>query len=111
MTPKHSKAVDLTISYGMAGLHTGMTLWNRLPMLAAPLLHRSEVNRVVGEKVTAVMDGVIGAQREMLRLTTAAMSGRLEFQDMADASASVAAAAMQPAFRTVKANSRRLRRS
>jgi hypothetical protein len=38
------------------------------------------------------------------------MTGRLGFADMPHVSAAIAAAGLRPAFRTVKANSRRLRR-
>ncbi|HZL39181.1 MAG TPA: hypothetical protein VFC45_02755 [Pseudolabrys sp.] len=110
MAHRHQNAFDLMISLSNANLHTGMTLWKRLPMLAAPVLHRSELNRMVGEKVAAVMNGMVEAQQEMMRLTTEAMCGRIEFQDLANASVSVAAASMRPAFRAVKANSRRLSR-
>lgn len=65
---------------------------------------------MASEKVAAFIDGVVDAQREMMRLSVALMGGRIEFQTMANASISVAAAALQPAFRTVKANSRRLQR-
>jgi hypothetical protein len=109
MAHRHRNAFDLMTGLNRASLDTALTLWKRLPMLTAPLMHRSEVNRMASEKVTAFIDGAVEAQREMMRISAAAMSGRIEFQALANASISVAAAAMQPAFRTVKANSRRLR--
>jgi hypothetical protein len=106
--------LDLAADLGIASIHTGFTLWHRLPMLAASctrqgkVQHAIEMDRMVTEKVTAIIDGVIGIQRELTRLAVAAMTGRLDFEDMPHISASVAAAGLNPAFRTVKANSRRL---
>jgi len=115
MALQNPTGLDLALRFSMAGLHTGFTLWHRLPMLAAALTpqgkarHGNELNRMVSEKSAALFDGLRNAQREMVRLTVDAMTGRLAFEDMPHMTASVAAAGMQPAFRTVKANSRRLK--
>ena len=103
---------DLAFRLGQASLHTSLTLWHRLPMLAVTGKARDvpELNRMVSEKAAAMVDGAFAAQKEMLRLAGKAMTGALSFQDVADMPASVASAGLRPAFRTVKANSRRLSR-
>ena len=116
MARRRKNAFDLANGFGMASLHTGMTLWHRLPILAAYFTpqangrHAGELTRMVSEKTAAVMDGAMEAQREILRLSIKAVIGRLDYKDMADSMATVTAAGMQPAFRTVKANSQRLSR-
>ena len=101
---------------GAAALHTGITLWYRWPILmaagAAPLQARdaAELNRMVSEKMAAAAQGMIAGQAEAMRLTFAAMTGRLPAKRVPAASASVAHAAVRPALRTVKANAKRLRR-
>lgn len=108
----HGFAAD----FGAAAFHTSLTLWHRLPMLAAAAALQgkaqdaAEMQRMVSEKATALAHGLVDAQREMMRLSAAAMTGRLGFADMAQVSAAIAAAGLRPAFRTVKANSRRLSR-
>jgi hypothetical protein len=72
--------------------------------------HGPEMARMVSEKAAAMIEGVFDAQREMLRLTDAAVSGRLDLSDLASAPSSIAEAGLRPAFRVVKANSRRLSR-
>ncbi len=114
---KHSSIMGLATSMGLASLHSAITLWYRLPMLATAgtphgnSRHGPEMSRMVSEKTSAAVEGFFDAQKEMLRLTGAAMTGRLDFEKASDAAASIAAAGMRPAFRTVKANSRRLSRS
>jgi hypothetical protein len=109
----HRKSVspfNLATSLGLAGFHTGITLWHRLPMLAAASSHGPELNRMVSEKTAAVMQGTFAAQLEFFELSTKAMTGSLGVQDIAHMSAAIAGAGLRPAFRTVKANSRRLSR-
>jgi hypothetical protein len=65
---------------------------------------------MVVEKTMAFADGAFAAQMELVRFTSAAMTGPLNIQDRADIPAAVAGAALRSAFRTVKANSRRLSR-
>ncbi len=114
MASQHPTGFDLAFGFGMAGIHAGSTLWHRLPMLAAACTpegkarHENELSRMVSEKTSAFLDGVLDAQREIVRLTVEAITGRLAFEDMPHVATSVAAAGMQPAFQTVKANSRRL---
>ena len=115
MPSQRLTGVDFALSFGIAGIHSGLTLWHRLPMLAAACTpqgnarHENELNQMVSEKTSAFLEGVLDAQREIERLTVEAITGRLAFEDMPHVAASVAAAGVQPAFRTVKANSRRLR--
>jgi hypothetical protein len=114
MASQHPTGFDLALGFGMAGIHAGFTLWHRLPMLAAACTpqgktsHENEVSRMVSEKTSAFLDGVLEAQREIVRLSVEVITGRLAFEDMPHVAASVGLAGMQPAFQTVKANSRRL---
>ena len=114
MAFQHPTSVDFALSCGIAGIHSGLTLWRRLPMLAAACTpqgnarHENELSQMVSEKTSAFLDGILDGQREIVRLTVEAIIGRLAFEDMPHVAASVAAAGLQPAFRTVKANSRRL---
>jgi hypothetical protein len=90
-----------------------MTLWYRLPMLASFMSSRrpqAEVGRMVSEKASALMEGMLDAQIEAMRIAGAAVTGRLDFSELAQAPAALAAAGLRPAFRCVKANSRRLHR-
>jgi hypothetical protein len=68
----------------------------------------SELTRMMSEKVTAASQGFADAQVEMLRLTTAAVTGKLQFSDMTGAG--LADAALSPSLLAVKSNSRRLSR-
>ena len=116
MTSRRSPSLGLAADFGFAAIHTSLTLWHRLPMLVAALTlqgkkqHETEIYRMANEKTAALVDGLFGAQREMVRLSVATITGRLDFEDMPHVSASVAAAGLRPAFRTVAANSRRLSR-
>lgn len=114
MAKRRPNGFDLAAGLGLASLHTGITLFYRLPMLAASLYphgkerHARELNRMVGEKAGAIVDGAFEAQKEMLRLTARAMRRPLDVSAMTQANASIVDAALRPAFRRVKANSRRL---
>src|SRR5687767_6198224 len=83
---------------GLAGMHTFMTLWYRLPMFAAGTAP-SEVGRMVSEKAAAVFEGVWDAQIEALRIAGEAATGRLRLDDLAGAPADIVAAGLRPAFR------------
>lgn len=98
----------------LAGAAAAMTLWYRLPMLAfaslVPLAKRqAEATRMVDEKAAAMVEGALLANMEMVRIAGAAAMGRP--QDLGAASIAIAAAGMRPAFRTVRANARRLNRA
>jgi hypothetical protein len=84
-------ALTLGTKLSLAGLHTGITLWHRLPMVTAPWIrhdnHQTELNLMVHEKIVAVIDGVLSAQTEALRLFRAAATGKLDFVEMPHASA------------------------
>lgn len=116
MASRRHTSAGLAADFGIAALHTGFTLWHRLPMLAAALALQgkaqdaAEMQRMISEKAAALANGMLDAQREMMRLSAAAMTGRLGFADLPHVSAAITAAGLRPAFRTVKANSRRLRR-
>ena len=94
---------------GLAGLHTFMTLWYRLPMFAAGTAP-SELGRMVSEKAAAAFEGAWDAQVEALRIAGQAATGRLQLDELAGAPADIVAAGLRPAFRRVKANSKRLHR-
>lgn len=94
---------------GLAGMHTYMTLWYRLPMFASGTVP-AEFGRMVSEKAAAAFEGAWDAQVEALRIAGRAATGRLQLEDLAEAPADIAAAGLRPAFRRVKANSRRLHR-
>jgi len=70
----------------------------------------SELTRMMSEKVTAASQGFADAQMELLRLTTAAVTGKLQFSEMTGAGTSLADAALSPSLLAVKSNSRRLSR-
>ena len=107
-------ALTLATKFNLAGLHTGITLWHRLPMIMAPWTgqdrHQTELHLMVHEKIAALIDGALAAQAEVFRLFGAAATGKLDFVEMPLAPAAMVEASLGPAFRTVKANSRRLSR-
>jgi hypothetical protein len=116
MPKKRSSTNELALGLGFAGIHAAITLWHRWPMLAAPRdarhasPHDAEIGRMVAEKTTAAVDGFFAAQKAIIRLGGAAMTGRVDVTAIPEAFASIAVAGLRPAFRTVKANSRRLSR-
>jgi hypothetical protein len=117
MAQRRRNILDLAGGLGVASVHTGITLFYRLPMLAASFTahgkerHARELDRMVSEKASAMVEGAIDAQREILRVAIAAMMNPLDFLDMAQTPVSIADAALRPAFRRVEANSVRLRKS
>ena len=116
MARKRKTSLDLAAAMGLASLHAGITLWHRWPMIAMGCSSQgtagdaSEMNRMVSEKMGAMVEGAWEAQAELMRLTGAAMTGRLDFAEMSDVPAAIASAGLRPAFRAVKANSHRLSR-
>lgn len=106
---KHN-STQFAAELGLAGMHTFMTLWYRLPILAAPGKPGAEVGRMVGEKAAALIEGVWDAQLEALHIAGKAATGQLHPTELAVLPAQIAAAGLRPAFRRVKANSRRLHR-
>ena len=117
MAKRRRNMLDFAAGLSLASLHTGVTLYYRLPMLAASFTsqgkerHARELDRMVSEKASALVEGAIDAQREILRLAIAAMRDPLDFFTMAQTPVSIADAALRPAFRRVEANSVRLRKS
>lgn len=107
-------ALTLATKLSVAGLHTGITLWHRLPMLTAPWVghgkRQTELNVMVHEEIAALIDGALNAQTEAFRSFMAAATGRLDFVEMPYTPVAIVEASFRPAFRTVKANSRRLSR-
>jgi hypothetical protein len=74
MAKRRRNTFDLAAGLGLASLHTGITLFYRLPMLAASFSasgkerHARELNRMVGEKASTMFDGVLDANKEFLRI-------------------------------------------
>jgi hypothetical protein len=116
MAKSNSTTIDLASGLGLAGLHSAITLWYRWPILAASCTpqghfrHAPEIDRMIREKTAAAIEGLFNAQKELMRLTGAAMTGRLDAAALSDAASAIATAGLLPAFRVVKANSRRLSR-
>ncbi len=97
----------------VAATSTAMTLWHRLPMfgiasLATAAERQAEATRMVDEKAAAFVEGCIAANMEAIRAFSAAAMG--QFASLAHAPMAIANAGLQPAFRTVNANARRLNR-
>ena len=117
MAKRRRNSLDLAAGLGWASLHTGITLFYRLPMLAASLgapgkeWHARELNRMVAEKASAMVEGVLDANREFLRIGADTMLRPFDFAAMTQNAAAIADAALRPAFRRVEANSRRLSKS
>jgi hypothetical protein len=115
MAKRHGKASNLATGLGLAGMNAAITLWYRWPMLFYSGLeqtgHAQERNRMLHEKTNAMIEGTFAAQGAMLDLVGTAMTGRLNLQSMMNAPVSIMTAGLRPAFRTVKANARRLSRS
>jgi len=66
----------------------------------------AELSRMASEKVAAAALGMVEGQKEIVRLCTAAMAGRLRYVD----GSTVIQASLAPALLTVKRNASRLRR-
>jgi hypothetical protein len=112
---RRSNHLKFAMDAAAASAHTGVTLWYRLPLFGiaslAPMVERRlEGARMVDEKLAAMVEGVVEANMEMVRLASAAVMGQLRADEMAAAPATIAAASLRPAFRTVRANARRLHR-
>ncbi len=114
MARRKATSGELAAELGLAGMHTFMTLWHRLPDIAASYANagrtQPEYGRMISEKTAAVLEGSWDAQVEAMRIAAEAATGRLAFTDMAAIPARIAAAGLRPGFRRVKANSRRLGR-
>ena len=65
-----------------------------------------ELNRMASEKVAAAALGMVEGQKEIMRLSVAAMKGRLNAND----ASAIVHASLRPAMRTVKRNASRLPR-
>jgi hypothetical protein len=98
-----------------AGTHAAVTLWYRLPCFGALWLmsdarRQAEAVRMVSEKMAAGFEGSLDAGAAAARLAGVAATGRLRPGDLACAPTTILRASLRPAFRRVRANSRRLRR-
>ena len=110
MRKSRGSLIDLASESSAAAASTAMTLWHRLPMfgMASTAENRAEMTRMVDEKSAAFVDGCIAANMEMLRVFSAAAMG--QFAPLLNAPITLANAGLQPAFKTVNANARRLNR-
>ncbi len=113
--PRRNRHKTFAADAALAGAATAMTLWYRLPMLALHAVapdakSRREHDRFVPEKMAAMAEGTWDANTEAARLIGDAARGRLSFSELLSAPFAIAAAGMQPAFRTVRANAKRLAR-
>jgi hypothetical protein len=111
----HRTATNFAMDSVMAGASTLMTLSFRLPMFAwtslVPFAQRqAEMVRMVDEKAAAMVEGAVLANIELVRLAGVAASGRMRPDEVASAAVGLAAAGMRPAYKTVRANARRLHR-
>jgi hypothetical protein len=107
-------APALAAGLGLAALHAGVTLWYRWPLVAAAAARGTigdpETIRMVGEKTGAMLEGATRANLECLRIAGEAATGRLDPAAMLAAPVRIASAGLQPAFKRVRANARRLNR-
>jgi hypothetical protein len=104
---KRHKPFQLAADLTAAALDASITLWWRWPILLSaglPSRDTAELKRMVSEKAAAASYGMVGAQAEIMRIAAKALKGK----KTQHASKAVAAAALKPAFRTVKANAKRL---
>ena len=115
MAKRRRNTFDLAAGLGLASLHTGITLFYRLPMLAASFSasgkERHARELMVGEKASTMFDCVLDANKEFLRIAADTLMRPFDLVAMTQNSASIVDAALRPAFRRVKANSRRLSKS
>jgi hypothetical protein len=112
---RRSSPFHFAIDAAFASVHTAVTLWHRLPMLAFASLApspatRKETTRMISEKAAAVVEGSVAAGAELMKAATRAAAGRLSSKQVGDAAVAVTAAAMKPAFRRVRGNAHRLSR-
>jgi hypothetical protein len=106
---QRNSPVQLSADLGAALIDTSITLWYRWPILlmsALPSRNSAELARMLSEKSAAATSGMIAAQTEAMRIAAAALTGK----QTKNPTTATAAAALKPALRTVKANSKRLRR-
>ena len=110
MRKRNGSVFDLLMDSGEAATSTAMTLFHRLPMfgMVSTPERRTEMTRMVDEKSSAMMEGYLAANVEMFRLFSAAAMG--QFEPLMNAPVTIATAGLQPAFKTVNANARRLNR-
>ena len=63
---------SIAAGLGVAAIHTGITLWYRLPILMAAGAMKpqdaAELDRMVSEKVAAATLGMIEGQKELMRI-------------------------------------------
>lgn len=110
---RKSSFVSLAVGSSVAATAAAITLAHRLPMLGFATFwstaeRQAEAARMVEEKTAALATGIVNANLEAARVLTAASLGN--FAALRNAPATIAAAGLRPAYRTVRANARRLSR-
>jgi hypothetical protein len=106
---KQQTPLKLAADLGAAAFDASIAMWRRWPLLwsaGTPSRDSAELNRMVSEKASAAASGMVAAQTETMRIAMRALSGK----KTRHASTAIVAAALKPAFRTVKANAKRLRK-
>lgn len=112
MSQRNRAIARTTKAATTAAADTLTTLWFRMPILfAAPSFATSrEWHRAVSEKIEAAAVGGLAAGLEMQKLAFKAATGRLAAEQMPTAALEIAEAALDPGYRAVAANARRLSR-
>ena len=95
-----SFAGDLMI----ANMQFGAVLWERLSSQQS----EAEKSRMVSEKIAAASSGVFEAQKAALRISRDVALGKMPIGRAASVPSELAAAAVKPALKTLKANAKRL---
>src|SRR6187399_1032492 len=96
---------QLAADLGAAVIDTSITLWWRWPILlmsGLPSRNSAELARMVSEKSAAMTTGMLAAQTEAMKIAAGALAGKVPDH----ATTAIAAAALKPALRTVKANAK-----
>lgn len=96
-----------------AAADTMTTLWFRLPILFSTPSFESgrEWHRALTEKMEAVAVGTFAATLEAQKVAFQAATGRLSAEAMPTAALRITEAALDPGFRAVAANAKRLARA
>jgi hypothetical protein len=107
------RAFAFGVRSAKAGRDAGVTIAARTPKLIAAGFdphgeNGREARVAVSEKIKAAFDGAVAAQAKVGDLWLRALFGRLSASDAASSWMDVSQAALIPAYRSVRANARRL---
>src|SRR4051794_41811409 len=109
---KRSNHLTFAMDAAAASAHTGVTLWYRLPLFGiaslAPMVERRlEGARMVDEKLAAMVEGVVQANIEAVRLGAAPATRRLGAGGKGAPPGAVAAPRARPPLPPPEAQARR----